>query len=82
MEFVKCFSFPVIAFVKSQINSKEILKDALQDYDGTLIIVSHDRDFLAGLTNKTLEFRDKQLHTYLGDINFYLKKKFLSLLQD
>ena len=55
--------------------SKDILKKALQDYDGTMIVVSHDRDFLAGLTNKTLEFRDKQLHTYLGDINFYLNKK-------
>jgi ATP-binding cassette subfamily F protein 3 len=64
------------------INSKEILKDALQDYDGTLIIVSHDRDFLAGLTNKTLEFRDKQLHTYLGDINFYLKKRAMDNMRE
>ena len=55
--------------------SKEILKNALIQYDGTLIVVSHDRDFLAGLTNKTLEFRDKQLKTYLGDVNFFLEKR-------
>jgi ATP-binding cassette subfamily F protein 3 len=64
------------------INSKEILKNALQDYDGTMIVVSHDRDFLAGLTNKTLEFRDKQLHTYLGDINFYLKKRAMDNMRE
>jgi len=64
------------------INSKEILKNALQDYDGTMIVVSHDRDFLAGLTNKTLEFRDKQLHTFLGDINFYLKKKAMDNMRE
>lgn len=64
------------------INSKEILKNALQDYDGTMIVVSHDRDFLAGLTNKTLEFRDKQLHTYLGDINFYLEKKAMDNMRE
>lgn len=64
------------------INSKEILKKALQDYDGTMIVVSHDRDFLAGLTNKTLEFRDKQLHTYLGDINFYLKKRAMDNMRE
>jgi ATP-binding cassette subfamily F protein 3 len=64
------------------INSKEILKNALQEYDGTMIVVSHDRDFLAGLTNKTLEFRDKQLHTYLGDINFYLKKRAMDNMRE
>jgi ATP-binding cassette subfamily F protein 3 len=64
------------------INSKEILKNALQNYDGTMIVVSHDRDFLAGLTNKTLEFRDKQLHTFLGDINFYLKKKAMDNMRE
>jgi len=57
------------------IASKEILKKALMDYDGTLLVVSHDRDFLAGLTKTTLEFRDRQLHEYLGDINFFLEKR-------
>ena len=62
--------------------SKDILKKALQDYDGTMIVVSHDRDFLEDLTNKTLEFRDKQLHTYLGDINFFLKKRAMDNMRE
>ncbi|MEM6963892.1 MAG: ABC-F family ATP-binding cassette domain-containing protein [Bacteroidota bacterium] len=57
------------------IMSKDILKKALTDYDGTLVVVSHDRDFLEDLTNKTIEFRDKKLKTYLGDINFFLEKR-------
>ncbi|MEM9822311.1 MAG: ABC-F family ATP-binding cassette domain-containing protein [Bacteroidota bacterium] len=55
--------------------SKDVLKKAIQKYDGTLIVVSHDRDFLAELTNRTIEFRDKQLHEYLGDVNFFLDKR-------
>ena len=55
--------------------SKEILKKALMDYKGTLIVVSHDRDFLGDLTDKTIEFRDKKLHTYLGDVNYFLDKR-------
>jgi ATP-binding cassette subfamily F protein 3 len=55
--------------------SKEVLKNALQDYDGTLIVVSHDRDFLAGLSNRTIEFRDRQLYEHLGDVNFFLEKR-------
>ncbi|MEY3367010.1 MAG: hypothetical protein RI973_165 [Bacteroidota bacterium] len=55
--------------------SKEVLKASLMDYSGTLIVVSHDRDFLGGLTDKTLEFRDKKLHTYLGDVNYFLEKR-------
>ena len=55
--------------------SKEVLKASLLDYQGTLIVVSHDRDFLAGLTDKTVEFRDKKLHTYLGDVNYFLEKR-------
>jgi ATP-binding cassette subfamily F protein 3 len=57
--------------------SKEVLKQALLEYDGTLIVVSHDRDFLAGLTDRTIEFRDKKLHTYLGDVNYFLEKRAL-----
>ena len=52
--------------------SKEVLKNALKLYKGTVIIVSHDRDFLVGLTNKVVEFRDGQIKTHLGDINDYL----------
>ncbi len=55
--------------------SKEVLKASLLDYSGTLIVVSHDRDFLAGLTDTTVEFRDKKLHTYLGDVNYFLEKR-------
>ena len=54
------------------IASKEVLKAALKAYKGTLLIVSHDRDFLAGLTNKVLEFRDGYIKTHIGDINDYL----------
>ncbi len=57
------------------IQSKEILKNALKEYKGTLIVVSHDRDFLEGLTDKVIEFKDKKLHEYLGDIEYYLKKR-------
>ena len=52
--------------------SKEVLKNALRLYNGTIIIVSHDRDFLIGLTNKIVEFRNGQIKTHLGDINDYL----------
>ncbi len=55
--------------------SKNILKQAIVDYPGTMIIVSHDRDFLDGLTERTIEFRDGQLKEYLGDINYFLEKR-------
>jgi ATP-binding cassette subfamily F protein 3 len=55
--------------------SKDMLKQAVLNYDGTLIVVSHDREFLADLTQRTIEFRDHKLHEHLGDINFYLNKR-------
>jgi ATP-binding cassette subfamily F protein 3 len=55
--------------------SKDMLKQAVLNYDGTLIVVSHDREFLGGLTERTIEFRDHKLHEHLGDINFYLAKR-------
>ncbi|MFT4759648.1 MAG: ATP-binding cassette subfamily F protein 3 [Paraglaciecola sp.] len=55
--------------------SKEVLKKALIEYDGTMIVVSHDRDFLADLTNRTIEFRDKQLYNHIGDVNAFLEKR-------
>ncbi len=55
--------------------SKEVLKDALMKYDGTLLIVSHDREFLQGLTSKVVEFKDKKLFDYLGDITYFLEKR-------
>jgi len=57
--------------------SKDVLKQALLDYDGTLIVVSHDRDFLKGLTDRTIEFRDKKLYNYIGDVNAFLEKRAL-----
>ncbi len=55
--------------------SKEVLKEALKNYDGTLIVVSHDREFLKGLTDKTIEFRDQKLYEYLGDVDYFLEKR-------
>jgi ATP-binding cassette subfamily F protein 3 len=64
------------------IKTKDILKSALQDYDGTLILVSHDRDFLNGLVNKVFEFGNKQIKEHLGDINSFLAKKKLENLKE
>lgn len=58
--------------------SKDMLKQALMDYDGTLLVVSHDREFLAGLTNRTIEFRDHQLYDHIGDVNEFLAKRALN----
>ena len=55
--------------------SKEILQDAIKTYDGTLVIVSHDREFLEGLTEKVFEFHENGITEYLGDINYFLGKK-------
>jgi ATP-binding cassette subfamily F protein 3 len=57
------------------IASKNVLKQALINFQGTLIVVSHDRDFLQGLTNKVYEFKDKKIREYLGDINFFLEER-------
>ncbi len=57
------------------IKSKNVLKQALQNFDGTLILVSHDRDFLQGLTNKVYEFKDGNIKEYLGDIDYYLEER-------
>jgi ATP-binding cassette subfamily F protein 3 len=57
--------------------SKEILKNALNAFEGTIIIVSHDRDFLHGLTTKTFEFTPEGIREHIGDINEFLEKKAL-----
>lgn len=62
--------------------SKDVLKKAILAYDGTLIVVSHDRDFLTGLTSTILEFRDKKLHEYLGDITYFLEKRKLDNMRE
>ena len=64
------------------IRSKDVLKQALQRYDGTLLIVSHDRDFLDGLVDKLYEFRDGRVREHLGGIAEFLEKKKLENLQE
>ena len=54
------------------IKSKNVLKDALHNFEGTLILVSHDRDFLQGLTSSVYEFKNHQVKEFLGDIDYYL----------
>lgn len=56
------------------ITSKEVLKNALKEYNGTLILVSHDRDFLQGLTNRTYEFADHKAKEHIGEISEFLRK--------
>lgn len=62
------------------IRSKNVLKEALKKFQGTLILISHDRDFLQGLSDRVLEFKDHKLTEYLGDIQFYLEQKKLDSL--
>ncbi|MBV6484673.1 MAG: putative ABC transporter ATP-binding protein YheS [Flavobacteriales bacterium] len=57
------------------IRSKEVLKAALQKYDGTLIVISHDRDFLDGLVEEMYEFKDGQVKQFLGGVYDFLKSK-------
>jgi len=57
------------------IKSKNVLKQACQNFEGTLILVSHDRDFLQGLTNKVYEFKNQVITEYLGDVDFYLEQR-------
>jgi ATP-binding cassette subfamily F protein 3 len=64
------------------IKTKEILKDALKAYDGTLILVSHDRDFLDGLATKVFEFGNKRIKEHFEDINGFLKNKKLENLRE
>ncbi|MCR4564876.1 MAG: ATP-binding cassette domain-containing protein, partial [Bacteroidales bacterium] len=62
--------------------SKDILKQALQRYDGTLIIVSHDRDFLEGLVDKVYEFRDGRVKEHLGGIDEFLRSRKIESLSE
>ena len=56
-------------------NSKDVLKKSLLAFDGTLLVVSHDREFLEGLVTKTVEFRNQQVKTLLGGIEYYLEQR-------
>lgn len=64
------------------IKSKNVLKDALKRFEGTLLLVSHDRDFLQNLTDKVVEFKDHKLKEYLGDIDFYLEQRNVENLRE
>ena len=64
------------------IRSKDILKQALKAYDGTLIIVSHDRDFLDGLVDKLYEFRDGKVKEHLGGVQDFLERRKLENLSE
>ncbi|MCQ2173930.1 MAG: ATP-binding cassette domain-containing protein [Bacteroidales bacterium] len=64
------------------IKSKDILKQALKAYDGTLIVVSHDRDFLEGLVDKLYEFRDGRVREHLGTVSEFLEKRRIENLQE
>ena len=64
------------------IKSKNVLKESLKRFQGTLILVSHDRDFLQGLTNKVYEFKDQKIKEYLGDIDYYLDQRNVENLRE
>jgi ATP-binding cassette, subfamily F, member 3 len=62
--------------------SKDVLKQALLEYNGTLLVVSHDREFLSDLSTRTMEFRDGQLYEHLGDVNYFLERRRLDNMRD
>ncbi len=64
------------------IKSKNVLKAALQKFEGTLLLVSHDRDFLQGMSNIVYEFKDQKIKEYLGDINYYLEQRNLQNMRE
>ena len=64
------------------IKSKNVLKEALRKFEGTLILVSHDRDFLQGLTSTVYEFKDHVIREYLGDIYYYLEERKVENLRE
>lgn len=63
-------------------SSKDVLKKAIKEFDGTAVIVSHDREFLDGLAEKIYEFKGGQVIEYLGDINYFLEKKEIENLSE
>ncbi len=64
------------------IKSKNVLKEALKKYEGTLLLVSHDRDFLQGLSSKVYEFKDQKIKEYLGDIDYFLEQRNLQNMRE
>jgi ATP-binding cassette subfamily F protein 3 len=88
LALAKLLLFPVNVLVLDEptnhldMRSKDILKSALLQFEGAIIIVSHDRDFLSGLTNRTFEFRNKQIREHLGDIQEFLHKRKMEELHE
>lgn len=64
------------------LRTKDVLKQALQEFDGTLIVVSHDRDFLDGLVSKVYEFGDGRVQEHLGGIYEFLESKKMESLHE
>ena len=64
------------------IKSKNVLKAALQKYEGTLLLVSHDRDFLQEMSNLVYEFKDQKIKEYLGDVNYFLEQRNLENMRE
>ncbi len=64
------------------IKSKNVLKAALQKFEGTLLLVSHDRDFLQGMSNIVYEFKDQKIKEYLGDVNYFLEQRNLENMRE
>ncbi|MDC7994316.1 ABC-F family ATP-binding cassette domain-containing protein [Altibacter sp. HG106] len=64
------------------IQSKNVLKEALNNFEGTLLLVSHDRDFLQGLSERVYEFKDHKIKEYLGDIDYFLEQRNLQNLRE
>jgi ATP-binding cassette subfamily F protein 3 len=63
------------------IKSKDVLKEALLNFDGTLILVSHDRDFLTGLSEKVFEFKDKRVIEHFESIDAFLERNKIETLK-
>jgi ATP-binding cassette subfamily F protein 3 len=88
LALAKLLLFPVNVLVLDEptnhldMRSKDILKSALLQFEGAMIIVSHDRDFLSGLTNRTFEFRNKQIKEHPGDIREFLDKRKMEYLHE
>ncbi|MGB0789725.1 MAG: ATP-binding cassette domain-containing protein, partial [Marinirhabdus sp.] len=64
------------------LKSKNVLKNALKAFEGTLLLVSHDRDFLQGLCDKVYEFKDRKIKEYLGGIDYYLEQRNIENLRE
>ncbi|HMY43535.1 MAG TPA: hypothetical protein PLW92_10780, partial [Chitinophagales bacterium] len=64
------------------LKAKDVLKEAISKYPGTVIVVSHDRDFLVGLTNKVFEFNDGIVKEFVGDVNDFFEERRLASFRE